>query len=203
MSEHFLNFFFLSSFQQMRNANAMVGLTNVLCNHCAPICYWQTPNYWSRCPFSMNANKTWCKSRFFFFDANAFLEGCKCEMSIWCTCLLSEVQFSWCKCPMRWCKCNVYPWWCQRTYLPMMQMSPYKDGDAKCLVVQMSSNGHVMMQMLLVGMSWCKCPLGVCHDANVHLWVCHDVNAPLWVCHDANVHVGMPWCKCLCKYVMM
>ena len=41
----------------------------------------------------------------------------------------------------------------QCTYLPVMQMSPYKDGDAKCLVVQMPSNGHVMMQMLLVRMS--------------------------------------------------
>ena len=40
-----------------------------------------------------------------------------------------------------------------------MQMSPCKDGDAKCLVVQMPSNGYVMMQMLLVG----------CHDANVSL----------------------------------
>ena len=81
----------------------------------------------------------------------------------------------------------------QRTYLPVMRMSPYRDGDAKCFVVQMPFNGHVMMQMLLVGMSWCKCPLGACHDANVDLWVCHD----------ANVHEGMPWCKCSCRYVMM
>ena len=34
-----------------------------------------------------------------------------------------------------------------------MQMSPCKDGDAKCLVVQMPSTGYVMMQMLLVGVS--------------------------------------------------
>ena len=39
----------------------------------------------------------------------------------------------------------------------------------KNLVVQMPSNGYVMMQMLLVGMSWCKCLLGACHDANVSL----------------------------------
>ena len=50
-----------------------------------------------------------------------------------------------------------------------MQISSYRDEDAKCLVVQMLSNGHVMMQMLM--------------------YVCHDVNAPLWVCRDANVHV--------------
>ena len=126
---------------------------------------------------------------------------------------------------MRWCKCIIYPWWCQRTYLPMMQMSLYRDGDAKCLVVQMSSNGHVMMQMLLVGMSWCKCPLGACHDANVlwcMLWceclfgnmqwckcplgACYDTNVRLGVFHDANVPlvhvmVRMPlwWCnECEC-----
>ena len=32
-----------------------------------------------------------------------------------------------------------------------MQMSPCKDGDAKCLVVQMSSTGYVMMQMPSTG----------------------------------------------------
>ena len=46
----------------------------------------------------------------------------------------------------------------------------------KNLVVQMSSNGYVMMRMLfvrmswckctLIGKSWCKCPYGACHDAN-------------------------------------
>ena len=107
-------------------------------------------------------------------------------MSIWCTCLILEVQFSWCRCPMWWCKCNVYPWWYQRTYLLMMQMSPYRDEDAKCLVVQMPSNGHVMMQMLLIGMSWCKCPLSACHEANVH------VGMPWCKCPI----VGMPWCEC-------
>ena len=41
MSKHFLNsfFFFFSHFNecemQMSYANAMTGLTNVLCNHCA------------------------------------------------------------------------------------------------------------------------------------------------------------------------
>ena len=125
----------------------------------------------------MNANKMLCKSRFFISNANAFLQGCRCEMSIWCTCLLSEMQISWCRSPMRGCKCKVYPWWCQRTYLTVMQMSPYRDGDAKNLVVQMPSNGYVMMQMLLVGMSWCKCTLVVMQ------WC----RCPL---------MGMPWCEC-------
>ena len=40
-----------------------------------------------------------------------------------------------------------------------MQMSPCKDRDAKCLVVQMPSTGYVMMQMFMQ----------VCHDVNVHV----------------------------------
>ena len=104
---------------------------------------------------------------FFYFRCKCLLQGCKCEMSIWCTCLLSEMQFSWCRYPMQGCGCKVYPWWCQRTCLIVMQMSPCRDVDAKCLVVQMPSNGYVMMQMLFVGVPWCECPF-----------------------------VGMSWCKC-------
>ena len=140
-----------------------------------------------------------------------------CEMFIWFTCLLSEVQFSWCRCPMRWCKCNIHPWWCQRTYLPVIQLSPYRVGDAKCLVVQMLSNGHVMMQNAscrdvmmqmtpwcmpwcecpLVGMSWCKCPLGSMPWCECPIAACHDANVSLRVCHDANVRLGsMSWREC-------
>ena len=65
----------------------------------------------------------------------------------------------------------------------------------KCLLTEMemrmSSDGYVMMQMLLVGMSWCKCTLGACHNANVRLVMCNDVNVPLWVCHDENVRLGV------------
>ena len=74
MSEHFLNSFFFFIFprfdgceMQMSYANAMIGLTNALCNHCALTYYWQTLNYWPRCQSSMNANKMLCKSRFFFY----------------------------------------------------------------------------------------------------------------------------------------
>ena len=165
----------------MSYANAVIGLTNALCNHCAPIYYWQTLNYWPRCQFSNECKQKCDVSLDFYFQCKCFSQWCRCEM------------FMWCKCPMQWCMCKVYPWWCQRTYLTVMQTSPCRDVDAKCLVVQMPSNGHVMMQMLLVGMSWCKCPFSACHNANVHLWVCHD----------ANVHVGMSWCKCSCRYVMM
>ena len=34
-------------------------------------------------------------------------------------------------------------------FLFLMQILSYKDADAKCLVVQMLSNGHVMTQMLM------------------------------------------------------
>ena len=127
---------------QMSYANAMIGLTNALCNHCALICYWQTPNYCPRCPFSMNANKTWCKSRFLFLMQMPFIkmrmqnihmmhmfsfQGC----NSWCKCLLTEMKMQnvlWCKCflmGMSWCKCS----WCKCSW-------------CKCP---------------LVGMSWCKC----------------------------------------------
>ena len=91
MSEHlnsvffkFVSFFFIfprlnECEMQVSYANAMIGLTNALCNHCAPIFYWQTLNYWPRCQFSINANKMWCKSRFFISDANAFWRRCKCK----------------------------------------------------------------------------------------------------------------------------
>ena len=75
---------------------------------------------------SMNANKMWCKSRYFISNANAFffLQGCRC--------------------PMQGCRCKVDPWWCQRTYLTVMQMSFCRNGDANAF-------------------QW------VCHDANVLL----------------------------------
>ena len=48
VSKHFFwNLFFFFIFpcfneceMQMSYANAMIGFTNALCNHCAPICYW-------------------------------------------------------------------------------------------------------------------------------------------------------------------
>ena len=73
--------------------------------------------------------------------------------------------------------CKVFPWWCQ-----CMQMFPYRDGDAKCLVVQMFSNGHVMMQMLLAGMSWCKCP---CRYAMMQMPRCgYIMTWMLWSKHN-------------------
>ena len=117
----------------------------------------------------------------------------KMQMSIWCTCLLTNMQMQlsmmqmslagmqmqllflfqckmplygdanatslWCKFPMQGCECKVYSWWC------------------KYLLAEMQ------MQIFFLGI---KCPLWVCHDANVLLWVCHDANAPLWACRDAN-----------------
>ena len=98
ISEHLSSFFFIwiyfipfSSFlvsSKMQNANVMpqlckwntmIGLTNVICKHCVLTCYWQTLNHWPRCQFFMNANKMWCKSRFFISDANAFRQRCNCN----------------------------------------------------------------------------------------------------------------------------
>ena len=107
---------------QMSYANAMIGLTNALCNHCAPICYWQTLGYWPKCQFSMNANKTWCKSRFFFIsDTNVISMMPMSHVGI-------ETQGLFMRMPV-----HVFRTWC-RCLLVEMEM-------------QMSSNGYVMMQM--------------------------------------------------------
>ena len=134
----------------------MIGLTNALCKHCAPICYWQTLNYWPRCQSSMNANKMLCKSRFFISDANAIFiydanVPCRDEMQNLFMMMLVRTFKLWCKC-----------------LLTKMEM-------------RQSSNGYVTMQMF-----WCKCPFWVCNDASAPLWVCNDTNALLWVCNDAD-----------------
>ena len=80
MSKHFFNSYFFSSFLVLMNAKCkchmkmpwlVLPMRYASLNHCALICYLQTLNYWPRCQFSMNANKMWCKSRFFISDANA------------------------------------------------------------------------------------------------------------------------------------
>ena len=53
----------------------------------------------------------------------------------------------WCKCLMQGWRHEVYSWLRQCMYLPVMQMSPYRDGDANVL----------RCKCLLMGMSWCKC----------------------------------------------
>ena len=106
MSEHFLNsfFFFFSFFifqMQMSYANAMIGLTNALCNHCALICYWWTLNHWPRCQSSMNTNKMWCKSRFLFFDANALFYKNADAKCLYDACVSFHRCNSWHKCLMQ------------------------------------------------------------------------------------------------------
>ena len=82
----------------------------------------------------------------------------------------------------------------------------------KFLVVQVPSNGHVMKQMLFVGMSWCKCPIGACYDANARLgmqwmqmshWEYAMMRMSLWCMLWCECPlVGMSWCKCSCRYAM-
>ena len=68
---------------------------------------------------------------------------------------------------MQGCGCKVYPWWCQRTYLTVMRMSPCRDGDAKISWCKCPLVGMPWCECPLVGMSCCKCPF-----------------------------VGMSWCEC-------
>ena len=101
---------------------------------------------------------------FFISDANAHWQRCKCNFFIYDA-----------NVPCRDKKCKVYPWWCQRTYLIVMHMSPCRDGDAKIL----------WCKCPLMGMSWCK-------------YARHDANAPLWVCHGCKFLLeSMPWYECL------
>ena len=85
---------------------------------------------------------------------------------------------------MQGCKYEVYPWWCQRTYLNCNANVFSKRWRCKDLMVQMPSNGYVMMQM------------SFCRDAMMQMSPCLDAMMlmSLWC---------MPWCKCtLVEYVM-
>ena len=74
----------------------------------------------------------------------------------------------------------------------------------QCLVMQMPSNGYVMMQMpLLYAMSWCKCalvgmPWCKCIFIGVPWYRCTLVDmswcrCPFWVCNDMDPRLGMQW----------
>ena len=100
----------------------------------------------------MNANKMLCKSRFFISYANAFHNDAdaKCPYD-------AHVSFQRCNFHDAESHAGV-----QMQSLSMMVSTHIFNRDAnvflqrwrcKNLVVQMPSNGYVMMQMLLVGMS--------------------------------------------------
>ena len=128
----------------------------------------------------------WCKSRFFLFsmlmlldeDANAIF--------------LFKMQMSYAGMKMQ--------------SLFMMMPAHIFNRDArvflqgwrcKFLMVQVPSNGYVMMQMPLVGMSWWKCPPGGYAMMQMSAWeyamawmsscrYAMNANAPLWVYHDTR-----------------
>ena len=137
----------------------------------------------------------------FYFWCKCLLSRCRCKMSIWCTCSPFRDAIYDANVLCRDEDMKFIPDGASAHIQIAMQMSPYKDGDA-CLVVQMPSNGHVMMQMLLVRMLWCKCPLGACYDANVRLGVFHDANVPLV---HAMMRMPLWWCnecECPLRYAM-
>ena len=152
MSEHFFGIFFsFSSFLVLTNAKCRCHIQ--MSWLVLPMCYATiVPLYVIDRLLTtdldvnllMNANKMWCESRFFIFDANAPWRRCKCNFHLWC------------KCPMQGWKCKVYPWWCRCTYLIVMHMSPCRDGDANVLRCKCLSMGtlrcrcpfvHAMMRM--------------------------------------------------------
>ena len=84
---------------QMSYANAMIGLTDALCTIVPQYVIDRLLTTDLDVNFLMNANKMWCKSRFFFIsDANDPWRSCKCNFFIylWCRCLfaISMMQMS-------------------------------------------------------------------------------------------------------------
>ena len=108
-------------------------------------------NCWPWCPSSMNANKMWCKSRFFlFFLCKCFLQGCKDEMSIWCTCspfrgAIFMMQMSHVGMKMQ----SLFMMMLVRIFIPW----------CKCLIVEMEMQKKLGCKYPLMGMLWCECPL--------------------------------------------
>ena len=92
----------------------------------------------------MNANKMLCKPRFFIFDANIFFT----RMQMRNVYMMHMSPFKGAIFMMQMSHAMV-----QMQCLSMIVPAHVFTRDAKCLVVQMPFNRHVMMQMLLVGMS--------------------------------------------------
>ena len=140
MFEHFLNsfssFFIFPRFNecemQMSYANAMIGLTDALCTIVPQYVIDRLLTTDLDVDFLMNANKMWCKSRFFISDANASWRRCKCNF-------LFMMQMSHAGMKMQslfmMILVNAFKPWC-KYLLTKMEM-------------RMSSNGYVMMQMSL------------------------------------------------------
>ena len=102
---------------------------------------------------------------------------------------------------------EVYSWWRQCTY---------SNCDANvflCMLWCECPLGSMLWcECPLVGMLWWECLLGSMLMMRMPLWWCAMMlmshwcmpwcEYPLGVFHDVNVHVGMSWCKCSCRYVM-
>ena len=134
--------------------NAMIDLTNAICNHYAPLCHWWTLNHWPRCQFFCKCKhftKTKCDASLNFHFLMQMLPT-KMQKFLWYTCLITNMQMQ----------------------ISMMQMRllydanfPYKDANIK--FIYDDANAHLRrcgckslffdIKMPLVGMSWCECPL--------------------------------------------
>ena len=137
--------------------NAMIGLTDMICEHCALTCYWQTLNHWPRCQFFYECKQNVMLAQIFHFRCKYFFyknTNAKCPYDAHV--FFQRCDFHDADVPCRRCGCKVYPWWCQRTYLIMMQMSPCRDRDANVLRCKCLSTGMSWCRYPLVGMSWCE-----------------------------------------------
>ena len=97
--------------------------------------------------FLMNANKIWCKSRFFISNANAFYKDANAK----CSCD-AHVSFQRCNFHDADVPCDganatfTYDGASARIYL-----------WCKCLLTEMEMQNVLWCKCLLMGMSWCKC----------------------------------------------
>ena len=126
---------------------------------------------WMKCP-SIHLFTWIC---FILFHLSLFLAECRMQML--CPNYADEIPWS------------VLPMW----YVNIMPLHAIDrllttDLDVKFLWMQTKCDASLdfsfLMQILFIGMSWCKCPF---------------VDMPWHKC----LLVCMQWCKCPCRYVMM
>ena len=114
---------------------------------------------------SMDFHVSWCK---------CFLQGYRCEMFIWCTCLFSEVQFFMMQ---MWLLYDVNFHARMHSLFMMRQISP-----CEYVMMQMSFCKNAMMQMPL------------CRNVMMQMSLCRNIMMQMFAWEYAMA--WMPPCRC-------
>ena len=149
-----LFFFFIFHYlndceMQMSYENAMIGLTNALCNHCASICYWQTPD--------LDVNFLWMQTKCYAsLDFSFPMQMLFTKMQMRNVHMMHMSPFRDAIFMMQMSHAEVE----MQSLFMMMLVRTFKLW-CKCLLTEMEmrqfSNGYVMVQ--------------------ISLWACNDANA--------------------------